>query len=398
MSPEQAKGEEVDRRTDVFAAGVILYELSLGRKLYRGTDYQILNQIVKGQIDAPKMVDPDYDPKLEQIVLRALSVEREQRYQSAQELQLDLEALARERGLFLSATGLKGFMGELFGKKLDAWREAQQQGRSLVEHLELVASYEDDSEPLPEPPPVKRRPTWVWAAVGLTLAGAGGVAAWRLRGAPASPPAPVSAPAAATRELPSPREAPTAPVIPAPTTAPAPTGTATVKVVTHPHQAAVLLDGKPVGGHSPFQLEKIPAGEHTLVAQLAGHAEASKRIKVDANQSATITFNLVKARPGTAPAAAPAHPVAVPTATAPAPAATAAPAKLEGQGNLAIASNPWCIVTVDDVERGQTPINLTLPAGKHQVTLVNPDYKIRRQLSVTILPNETVRKKLDFTE
>jgi hypothetical protein len=71
---------------------------------------------------------------------------------------------------------------------------------------------------------------------------------------------------------------------------------------------------------------------------------------------------------------------------------------VEGNGSLAIASNPWCTVTVDGVERRQTPLNLTLPAGKHTVLLANPEYKIRRQLSISLAPGESVKKKLDFTE
>ena len=63
-----------------------------------------------------------------------------------------------------------------------------------------------------------------------------------------------------------------------------------------------------------------------------------------------------------------------------------------------VATNPWCSVAVDGVDRGQTPIEVKLRAGRHTLTLTNPDSHIKRQLSVTITPNETVRKKLDFSE
>jgi serine/threonine protein kinase len=398
MSPEQARGDEVDRRTDVWAAGVILYELSLGRKLYRGTDYEILNKIVKGEIVPPHDVDPGFDPKLEQIVLRALRRDREERYQTALEMQLDLEALARERGLFLSTTGLKSFMSKLFGQKLDAWREAQKQGKSLVDHLQIVASYDGEAEPLPEPPPPKRRTRWV---IGLVAAGglAALVGGTMLRsrkgaapstGAPShveSVPAP-AAPAAPTDSKPSRDTAPpSAPV--------SPTKSGSVKVVTHPHGASLSLDGQPAAQRSPFTFDQLSPGEHTVVAQLPGHNDLVKRFNLASGDHPTLTLFLVKADRAHAPTQAPTQAPKQPAEAS--PAAVAAP-KLEGNGTLAIASNPWCTVTIDGTDRGQTPLNVTLPAGTHAVTLTNPDYKIRRQLSVKIAPNETLHKKLDFTE
>jgi len=63
---------------------------------------------------------------------------------------------------------------------------------------------------------------------------------------------------------------------------------------------------------------------------------------------------------------------------------------------LVIASSPWCTVTVDGQARGTTPLSLKLKAGAHDVVLANPEYKIRRSLSVDIEANQTVRKSLDF--
>src|SRR5439155_11824536 len=114
-----------------------------------------------------------------------------------------------------------------------------------------------------------------------------------------------------------------------------------------------------------------------------------KRVTITAGGRTTVTFYLTKARGASE------------RAPAPAPAATAAPAAatpLSGEGTLAIASNPWCSVAVDGVDRGQTPVNLKLAAGKHTLVVTNPEFHIKRQITVTIKPNETVRKKLDFSE
>jgi hypothetical protein len=87
--------------------------------------------------------------------------------------------------------------------------------------------------------------------------------------------------------------------------------------------------------------------------------------------------------------------LAATSSTAPPPVAPSAP-KREGDGQLVIASSPWCTVTVDGQARGTTPLALKLKAGPHQVALANPEYKIKRTLSVDIEPNQTVRKSLDF--
>jgi hypothetical protein len=63
-----------------------------------------------------------------------------------------------------------------------------------------------------------------------------------------------------------------------------------------------------------------------------------------------------------------------------------------------VSCNPWAEVSVDGQARGQTPVSMKLPAGKHTVVLTNPEFKINRSLSVMIMPNETVRKKLDFAQ
>jgi hypothetical protein len=392
ISPEQARAEKLDRRTDVFAAGVILYELSLCKKLYKGSsDYEILHEIVEGKIVPPRKIDPTYDEELERIVLRALEKSRDKRYQSANDLQMDLEALARKRGLFFSGSGIKQLMAELFGNKLDAWRQAQRAGKSL---LEVVAAFEDEahfeedewsSEPVARGGKRRRHIWQVASAVGVAALVVGAAAVGlKSRKRPALPAtiAPIAAKSTA------PVATPSEPVSP-PSALPKPTAqaaTGSLKVVTHPRGATVSVDGGPPGARSPARFDELAGNqEHTVVAQLAGYAEERKRVTIVPGKSATLTLHLAKAH------AAPAR-VAAPSAPA------EAPPTAGGEGTLAVASNPWVNVAVDGVERGQTPLNLKLPAGKHTVTVTNPDYHIKRQIAVTIKANEIARKKLDFSE
>jgi serine/threonine protein kinase len=99
MSPEAIRDEELDRRTDVFSLGVLLWELSTGRRLFTGaTDYEILRRVLNRPIPRPSEVVPDYRPELEAVVMRALAKQRDRRYPTAAALAADLEAVGGHPG------------------------------------------------------------------------------------------------------------------------------------------------------------------------------------------------------------------------------------------------------------------------------------------------------------
>src|SRR5262249_23003920 len=104
MSPEQCQSKPLDRRSDVFSIGILLYELTTLCRLFRATsDYALLQQIVEAQVPPPSSRVPDYPPELEHIVMKALAREPGARYPTAQALQLDLEDFAREHKLAMSS-------------------------------------------------------------------------------------------------------------------------------------------------------------------------------------------------------------------------------------------------------------------------------------------------------
>jgi serine/threonine protein kinase len=118
MSPEQCRGEEVDRRSDVFSVAILLWELTTGRRLYGGrSDFGVMKSIAEADAPRPSLVWPECPPELEQIMMRGLRRERQARFATTEELQLALEAFARERRLAVSGVGLAKHLRSLFAEQ-----------------------------------------------------------------------------------------------------------------------------------------------------------------------------------------------------------------------------------------------------------------------------------------
>jgi serine/threonine protein kinase len=116
MSPEQCLGDEVDHKTDIFALGVVLYELTTNARCFAGkSDFERMLSVVKGQYHAPQAIVSNYPIELEAVVRKALSADPADRYASCAAMIEALEEVARARSWTLGFAPIERVMQQLYG-------------------------------------------------------------------------------------------------------------------------------------------------------------------------------------------------------------------------------------------------------------------------------------------
>ncbi|HUJ63454.1 MAG TPA: serine/threonine-protein kinase [Kofleriaceae bacterium] len=120
MSPEQVRGIPIDRRSDVFSCGIVLYELLTGERLFVGeSDFSTLEKVRNVEILPPSTYNRRIPDELERIVLKALAKDPDERYQNAIDLHDELQAFVYTAGEFYSRKDLAGWMKKMFGREID---------------------------------------------------------------------------------------------------------------------------------------------------------------------------------------------------------------------------------------------------------------------------------------
>ena len=139
MSPEQCKGAPVDRRSDVYALGVVLYELATTVRLFKGDNsYLVMEQIVRGKTAPPNVRRPDLPQELSDIIMRALAPDPDQRYATADELRVALDQLAASAGLTASSSTIAAYMRDQFGQRPEPWLGANTQQLRTLDDVPTV--------------------------------------------------------------------------------------------------------------------------------------------------------------------------------------------------------------------------------------------------------------------
>ncbi|MFW5878754.1 MAG: serine/threonine-protein kinase [Myxococcota bacterium] len=137
FSPEQARGRSLDARSDVFAAGVVLYELVTGVLPFRGPLIEVLRSIVECRFIPPAQLVPTIKPSLEKIILKAMSGNPEDRYQSAAALQEALAGFIHSVAPRLTSAGLSNYMRYLYQEELAEQGMSVDLPSDFYEHLPL---------------------------------------------------------------------------------------------------------------------------------------------------------------------------------------------------------------------------------------------------------------------
>jgi serine/threonine protein kinase len=333
MSPEQCRGAPVDRRSDVFAVGIILFELTTGKRLYHErSDFDTLKKIIEGPVPSPRDLLPFYPAFLNAIVVRCLQKNPDDRYQTARDLHSDLDAFGRDNQLVTGTVPLSQYMERIYADELATHKSADAAAMATAAQVTMTgssASYLGESSrrtssPMATPLAEARRQHMVRLglqaaiAVLLVLLG-GGVVFWQ------------------TRKN-DPRGTVTTAAVPA-------------AQPLAPAAAASGAAAAPKGSAPGLPLAAAPATGATVAATPAPVAH--------------------EARP---------KPVAKP-----------------GDAHITVASEPRCELLVDGVPYGNTPlIDLAVPAGKHTIVLLNSAANIRESKKVALREGELWTRSFSF--
>jgi serine/threonine-protein kinase len=323
MAPEQARGEAVDARADVFSLGVVLWELCAGRRLFaRETDVATLEAVRGGETPSPPSAwNEEVPPALDRVVLAALEHDSARRTASAQELGAALGAVLLGITRAPEDVDLRELMHALFAEELAAEHGPAPEAtrvRPVPVAGEPVAPFGAAEGSAGEAPtrtamasgPAPRRGRRAALAAGAVLAAAA-IAVVAARRSASSNPAAAPAP------------------VPTATATPTATPTATVTAAATPVALAPVPDSLPEPADEP---------EGSAATGIA------------------------------------------PLETSPGMNALAVPPASSGQGILSVQATPWGTVRLNGHEVGDTPQSIRLPAGSHRVRIERNGRKITDEL------------------
>src|SRR5262249_23288318 len=165
MSPEQVRGLPLDRRSDIFAIGTMLYECLTGERLFQGeTDFSTLEKVRNVDIQRPRSINPQIPEVVENVILKALAKDVDDRYQWCGEMLADIQQFLMGQDVVFTAKSLSSWLKEVFSSEIDRERQQLEQykrvGRDgLIAGVPAAEAKLDVIESLGEAGPVEGDPT-----------------------------------------------------------------------------------------------------------------------------------------------------------------------------------------------------------------------------------------------
>lgn len=388
MSPQQCVGEPIDGRADIFALGVCLFEALTGRNPFRRkTEFETMSLIVREPTPDVRERRPEVPEEVQAILEKALMKQPEERYQSAGEMQLALEAAIAKLGVVVNGARIGEVVSRLF---IDEVREGPELDRrmSLVPRADGIEESRETLPPRPRPDGAteldaeaipaslaegspKERRTLALVLVPLLLvglAGAGGILAW----ATLASPAPIADAPIARTEAPTASSAPelsSDASDPAPVVAPQSTGSVFIESV--PPGATISLGDHPNVGVTPLEIGMIAPGTYEVRLALDGHQEWRGEVVVAEGQRESVRAELERVPRRTKAAARP-------------------------PGQLSLNTRPWSKVYLGNRLLGTTPLGrVTVPSGTQRLRLVDRDGNEHRK-TVRVPPGGHVVESFDL--
>ena len=148
MSPEQVRGVDLDNRSDIFAVGIVLYELLVGDRLFLGeSDFSTLEKVRNVEMVPPTRLNKNLSPHLERIVMKALAKTREDRYRHASEMAEDLQRYLFSTNQPFSRTDLQRYMHQHFKEELAKEKERLDRYKTITFEQFLEEETRSNSNP-----------------------------------------------------------------------------------------------------------------------------------------------------------------------------------------------------------------------------------------------------------